>query len=341
MSDYYQILELPRAASRDDIKRSYKRLAMRWHPDRNPNNIEEATSKIKEINEAYSVLVDAEKRAKYDQFGKQGLMNAQAEAAPNGFPFPFDIFFRQQAQNNDFRVEIAFTLRELYNGVTKKIKVTRNVLCAACNALGVRREWTGSAFCSECKGQGTITKVLQLAPGFITQQQSECPACSASGIQAQARCQPCGGKKVTRAESVVEVCVPKGTKPGSGSTIVIPNMADEIPGQPTGNLIVQVATTGISPSEPNFKLAANQVDLNYEATISLKQALCETSFSLQHLDGRKIIIDTTGDIISHGFVKVVPGEGLTKGSNLLVTFHVAFPQLDPAIKTKLREILPS
>lgn len=344
MTDYYATMELDRTASPDDIKKSYKRLAMKYHPDRNPNNVEEATAKFKEINEAYSVLSDATKKDVYDRLGVDGLRNSNGGGSgtstsfPFPFPFPFDGFDRAPPTKQSFRVEMGFSLRDLYKGISKRVKVTRNMLCSQCKGSGAK---TTPATCAHCNGNGVITKGVAIGLGQIFQQQYECAHCRGTGIKDEAKCQTCVGKKIVRGESFVDVAVPKGC--AVGHTLVFPKMADDIPGKETGDLIIVIVHSP-SPDDRGFKLHPTQKgDLMLEKRLTLKQALCGYAFSMEHFDGRRVNVDTSGDPpVVPGTVKVLAGEGMSASHNLHVVFQVQFPsELSSELKKQLATILPA
>lgn len=350
MTDLYVVLELTKTATNEEIKKSYKRLALLHHPDRNPGKVEEATTKFKAISEAYSILNDPDKRKIYDTQGIDGLKNTST-ATPHPFPFGFPFSFHQTNGNTtpqpgaDFRVDLGYSLRDLYNGLTKKIRVTRNVLCKPCGATGKSVESSGT--CGVCRGHGFTVTITPIGMGLVQQRQVECTACDATGICEEAKCKSCAGRKIIRGETFVDVVVPKKTQPGA--TITFPGMADEAPNQSSvGKLIITINHTSTPSEDKGFKLhASNKADLMYDVTLSLKQALCGVIFTIEHLDGRSIKIDTSQDIITPGYIKTIRGEGLLvkqsseEAGDLHVTFNVQFPNvLSIDARKRLLEALP-
>jgi DnaJ family protein A protein 2 len=332
-------------ASLEDIKKSYKKLALKYHPDRNPSNVKDAEDKFKEINQAYTVLSDPEQRQKYDQFGVEGLKNGPPTASPSQppfpFPFPFNINInnsQQQHRGANACFDLAVSLKEIYIGMIKKIKLTRQVICTGCSGNGKNPQYkTGQTDCGKCNGKGITVTLVQIMPNVVSQQQTECDQCRGTGIVPAAKCQTCQARKTIKSESVLEVNIEKGCTPGS--QVVFPKMADEIPGPGIipGNVVIKIR------DEPggyqNFE-RSNQHDLIYRKTITLQESLCGCNFQLEHMDGR-ILHVTIDKIIEPNSTHQIIGEGLLRGkSNLTLVFTVQFPKiLSMNVKSKLKELL--
>ena len=205
--DYYEVLGVDKSASAAEIKKAYRKLAIKYHPDKNPGN-KEAEEKFKEAAEAYSVLSDEQKRQQYDQFGFNG---------PNGFGGGFGGGFgrgggRQQHRGADLRLKVKLTLQEISTGVTKKFKVRKYVTCDCCHGSGAEAG-SGTETCSTCHGSGYVVRSKQSIFGMM-QTQSPCPTCGGEGTVIKKKCKKCNGEGVVLGEEVVEVNIPAGVQDG-------------------------------------------------------------------------------------------------------------------------------
>jgi len=232
--DYYEVLGVSKTASEDEIKKAYRKIAIKYHPDRNPGD-KEAEEKFKEAAEAYNVLHDPKSRQQYDQFGFDGPSGGFGGFGGFGggtsmnmddiFSMFGDIFgghgfggfggghrSPQQHRGSDLRLKVKLTLEEVNTGVTKKFKVRKDITCPACTGTGAE---AGSAKeqCPTCHGQGYITHTTQSIFGMM-QQQSVCPACSGEGQIIKNKCKQCGGTGVQKGEEVVEINIPAGVAEG-------------------------------------------------------------------------------------------------------------------------------
>src|SRR5262244_2101756 len=204
--DYYEVLGVSRTASVDEIKSAYRKAALKWHPDRNPENKAEAEVKFRENTEAYSVLSDPEKRQVYDTYGHAGLSGVGGGVDFNGTVFQdfhdiFGDFFgfedlfgaggrrgRNRAQRgSDLRYDMTLTFEEAAAGVSTKIKLPKQELCAACHGTGAKAG-TGATSCQACGGRGQ----LAYQQGFFTITRT-CPACQGAGQVIKERCTECRG----------------------------------------------------------------------------------------------------------------------------------------------------
>jgi len=232
--DYYEVLGVEKTASEDEIKKAYRKIAIKYHPDRNPGD-KEAEEKFKEAAEAYNVLHDPKSRQQYDQFGFSG------PGAGGGFDFSGfggasmnmdDIFSMfgdifgghgfsgfggsarrpQQHRGSDLRLKVRLTLQEINTGVTKKFKVRKDVPCSHCHGTGAE-DGSGMEECPTCHGRGVITHTTQSIFGMM-QQQSICPTCNGEGHVIKNKCRECGGTGVQKGEEVVEIKIPAGVAEG-------------------------------------------------------------------------------------------------------------------------------
>ncbi len=242
--DYYEVLGVDKNASEADIKKAYRKIAIKYHPDRQTNKSETekkaAEEKFKEAAEAYSVLSDASKRRQYDQFGFDGpgaggfsgfgsaggfsmddIFSAFGDifGGHSGFGDAFGTGFdsrgrqgRRVYKGSDLRIKIRLTLEEINSGVTKKLKITKDIRCPRCNGSGCA-DGSGAETCRNCGGRGVVYRTQQSMFGMI-QTQTECPACRGEGKTVKNKCRYCNGTGVTKGEEVIEVNIPAGVSDG-------------------------------------------------------------------------------------------------------------------------------
>ncbi|KAL6190671.1 hypothetical protein ACLB2K_037065 [Fragaria x ananassa] len=332
---YYKILGVSKNASQDDVKKAYKKAAIKTHPDKGGD-----PEKFKELGQAYEVLSDPKKREIYDQFGEEGLMNE----GPGGHPHqqdPFDIFTHffnrgpretRERRGKDVAYPLKVSLEDLYNGTTRNLAVSRNRICTKCKGKG-SKAGASSTTCGGCQGSGRKVTIRRLGPSMVQQMQEYCNECNGTGrnLRAQDRCQQCKGDKVVPEKKTLEVNVEKGMR--NGHKITFRGEADEAPGTITGDIVIVVQ----QKEHPKFKREGD--DLIFEHTLSLKEALCGFQFKLKHLDGRQLLIKSEpGQVVKPDQYKAINDEGMpiysngfTKGK-LYVHFIVEFPNsLNPEL----------
>lgn len=234
--DYYEVLGVDKSASAAEIKKAYRKLAIKYHPDKNPDN-KEAEEKFKEAAEAYSVLSDEQKRQQYDQFGFNGP-GFGGDGGFGGFGgggFSMDDIFsafgdifgghsgfggfgggggrgRQQHRGADLRLKVKLNLQEISTGVTKKFKVRKYVPCDCCKGSGAENG-SGTETCNTCHGSGYVVRSKQSIFGMM-QTQAACPTCGGEGSVIKNKCKKCNGEGVVLGEEVVEVNIPAGVQDG-------------------------------------------------------------------------------------------------------------------------------
>ena len=232
--DYYEVLGVDKTASEDEIKKAYRKIAIKYHPDRNPGN-KEAEEKFKEAAEAYDVLHDAQKRQQYDQFGFNGPAGGGFGGFGGGAGMDMDDIFsmfgyifggrargfggfgggqRRPAQyrGGDLRLKVKLSLAEIATGVTKKFKVRKDVTCSHCHGSGAEAG-SKAETCPTCHGAGVVTRTAQSIFGMM-QTQSVCPTCGGEGKVIKDKCHQCGGTGVEKGEEVVEINIPAGVAEG-------------------------------------------------------------------------------------------------------------------------------
>lgn len=280
IKDYYEILGVKKGASQDEIKRTFRRLARKYHPDVNPGD-KTAEQKFKEINEAYEVLGDPKKRAGYDQFGKtpfgpEGFEGFRTyDFGTGGFEDIFSDFlggFRRRdvpARGPDLTTSLDISLEEAYKGATKPITLTREVSCTACGGTGAEV----SQRCSNCNGTG----VIQQGRGFFNISQT-CPACKGRGRIIKKACRVCSGNGNTLTTETLNVRIPPGADTGSRLKLRGKGGAG-IKGGSSGDLYIEVV---VKP-HPLFKREGNNIYVDVPVTVG--DAILGGKIKVPTLDG--------------------------------------------------------
>ncbi|KAH9659475.1 Chaperone DNA J 1-like [Citrus sinensis] len=324
---YYEILGVSKNASAEDLKKAYKKAAIKNHPDKGGD-----PEKFKELAQAYEVLSDPEKREIYDQYGEDALKEGMGGGSSRG---------RRQRRGEDVVHPLKVSLEDLYLGTSKKLSLSRNVICSKCSGKGSKSG--ASMKCSGCQGTGMKVSIRHLGPSMIQQMQHPCNECKGTGetINDKDRCPQCKGEKVVQEKKVLEVIVEKGMQ--NGQKITFPGEADEAPDTVTGDIVFVLQ----QKEHPKFKRKGE--DLFYEHTLSLTEALCGFQFALTHLDGRQLLIKSNpGEVVKPDSYKAINEEGMPlyqrpfmKGK-LYIHFTVEFPDsLTPDQVKALEAILPS
>lgn len=344
---YYDILGVPPSATDDQLKKAYRKMALKYHPDKNPDEPE----KFKQISQAYEVLSDSKKRQIYDKGGEQALKEG-GSGGGGGFHSPmdiFDMFFNSGRERSgprrgkDAIHQLRVTLEDLYIGTTKKLSLQRTVICPSCNGSGGTKEGAVER-CTSCRGHGVQVRVQQLGPGFLQQVQTMCSDCRGQGerINPKYRCKDCSGNKVIRDRKILEVHVDKGMK--DEQQIRFAGEGDQEPGLEPGDVVIVLDLQ----EHPVLKRAGS--DLVMAIDIGLAEALCGFSYTIQTLDKRQICFHTLpGEVIKHGDMKCIPGEGMPTYRNpfekgrLIIQFSVKFPNdnfMSASKLTALEKLLP-
>ncbi|MCI5834174.1 MAG: molecular chaperone DnaJ [Prevotella sp.] len=345
--DYYEVLGLQKGATKDEIKKAYRKLALKYHPDRNPGD-KEAEEKFKEAAEAYDVLSDDKKRQQYDQFGHAG---PQAQGFPGGAGGGFggfggfsmeDIFEQfgdifgghygsgggfgrrpqpRQRRGTDLRIKVKVTLNDVMHGVEKKLKIPRLVPCSACGGTGAEN---GTAFhtCSTCGGTGYTTTVHQTIFG-PQQSQDVCPECHGEGKVVDRKCSKCNGEGVERVEEVVNFYIPAGVE--DGMTLTLPNKGNA----PRGGKGVNGDLLIVVQEEKDTELLRDGNDLIYNLMLDFPTAALGGPAEIPTVDGRARLTIPAGT--QPGKVLRLRGKGLPQlNSNikgdLLVNVMVYVPE---------------
>ena len=289
--DYYEVLGIAKTASVEEIKSAYRKSALKWHPDRNPDNKDEAEVRFRECTEAYSVLSDSQKRQIYDTYGHAGLAGAGAPSDFNstifqdfhdifGDFFGFEDLFggsgrrsRNRVQRGaDLRYDMTLSFEEAANGVTTKIRVPRQEYCEACNGTGAKKG-TGVVACQTCGGRGQL--VYQ--QGFFTINRT-CPACQGAGQIVKERCAECRGQGRVNRERTIELRIPPGVD--TGTRLRVQGEGEPGPnGGPAGDLYVVLEV-----KEHSF-FERRGADLYCTIPLSMAQAALGTELQVPGLSG--------------------------------------------------------
>ncbi|MBO4444897.1 MAG: molecular chaperone DnaJ [Bacteroidaceae bacterium] len=345
--DYYEVLGVDKNASDDDIKKAYKKLAIKYHPDRNPGD-KQAEEKFKEAAEAYSVLSDKDKRARYDQFGPEGVDGAGGGFSGGGFSMD-DIFSMfgdifgghsgfggfggfggsgfgggRQAQNvyrgSDLRVKVKLNLQEIAQGTEKKLKVKKYVCCPDCKGTGAENG-SGSETCSECNGTGYVIRTRQSMFGMM-QTQTACPKCGGEGKIIKNKCRKCGGEGVIYGEEVISAKIPAGATSEYQLTMSGKGNAAKHNGRP-GDLYIQIV------EEEDKELIRDGNDLVYNLMISVPTAVLGGQVDIPTVTGKVRMTIDPGT--QPGKVMRLRGKGLPSingygTGDLLVRITIYIPE---------------
>ena len=303
--DYYEVLGVDKKATEDEIKKAYRKIAIKYHPDRNPGD-KEAEEKFKEAAEAYDVLHDPQKRQQYDQFGFD---------APGGFGgfsgggFSMDDIFSQfgsifgdffggsgggfggfssgfgggsgqrQYRGSDLRLKVRLTLQEVATGVTKKFKVKKDVQCPHCHGTGAEGN-SASETCPTCQGRGVVVKTMRTMLGMM-QTQQECPTCHGEGKVIKNKCRHCSGTGIVKGEEVVEINIPAGVS--DGMVVNVPGKGNAGPHNGVnGNIQVFIE------EEPNDTFIRDHQDVIYNLLLDFPTAALGGQVEIPTIDGGRV-----------------------------------------------------
>ncbi len=344
--DYYEVLEVAKTASADEIKKAYRKKAIQYHPDKNPGD-KEAEEKFKEASEAYEVLSNPDKRARYDQYGHAGVdgtsgfggnYGGQGMSMDDIFSMFGDIFggrggfggfggfgggsgqSQRRYRGSDLRVKVKLNLKEVSEGANKKFKLKKYVQCTHCHGTGAEGSG-GTETCPTCHGTGSVVRTQQSIFGMM-QTQSVCPQCGGEGKIIKNKCKVCNGEGVVYGEEVVEVKIPAGVAEGMQLSMNGKGNAGRHNGVP-GDLLIQVT------EEPHPELIRQDNDLIYNLLLSFPTAAIGGSVEIPTIDGKVKVKIEPGT--QPGKVLRLRGKGLPSVNgygtgDLLVNVSVYVPE---------------
>ena len=364
--DYDEVLEVEKTTTIEVIKKAYRKKAIQYHPDKNPGD-KTAEEKFKEAAEAYSVLSDPDKRARYDQFGHAGVGGAAGNGGPfgGGFNGSMDDIFsmfgdifggrgggfgggfggfggggggaqQRRFRGSDLRVKVKLTLKEISTGVEKKFKLKKYVPCGHCHGSGA--EGTGgSETCSTCHGSGSVIRNQQTILGTM-QTRATCPTCNGEGKIIKNKCKECSGDGVVYGEEVVTVNIPAGVAEGMQLSMQGKGNAGKHNGVP-GDLLI------IVEEEPHPELIRDDNDLIYNLLLGFHQAALGDTVEIPTIDGKAKVKVEAGT--QPGKVLRLRGKGLPSVNgygtgDLLVNISVYIPEaLTKEEKSQIEQLAQS
>jgi molecular chaperone DnaJ len=346
--DYYEVLEISKDASPEAIKKAYRKKAIQYHPDKNPGDAT-AEEKFKEAAEAYEVLSNPEKKQRYDQFGHAGVGGAAGGGFGGGAGFSDieDIFSafgdifgghfggfgggfgggggrsrggRRVSRGSDLRVKVKLNLKEVVNGVEKKIKVKKYVVCDHCSGTGAKNSSSYNT-CGTCGGRGQVTRVQNTLLGQM-QTTSTCPTCQGDGKMITDKCNHCAGEGVVRGEEVINIKVPAGVGEGMQLNVSGKGNAGRRSGI-NGDLLVVIA------EEEHAELVRDGNNLIHNLFVSFPEITLGTTAEIPTVDGKvkvKIEPGTQPEKILRLRGKGIPDVNGYGRGDLLVRVHVWIPK---------------
>jgi molecular chaperone DnaJ len=345
--DYYEVLGVEKNATADQIKKAYRRKAIEYHPDKNPGN-KEAEDKFKEAAEAYEVLSNPDKRARYDQFGHAGMSGAAGNGGPFGgfsggmsmddiFSMFGDIFGghsgfgggfgggyssnqQRRFRGADLRVKVKLNLKEISTGVEKKFKLKKYVQCSHCHGTGAEGN-SGTETCPTCNGTGSVIRNQQTILGTM-QTRVTCSTCGGEGKIIKEKCKECSGEGIVYGEEVVTVKIPAGVAEGMQLTMNGKGNAGKHNGIP-GDLLILIE------EEADKDLIRDEDDLIYNLLLSFPTAALGGAVEIPTVDGKVKVKIEPGT--QPGKVLRIRGKGLPSVNgygtgDLLVNISIYVPE---------------
>ena len=353
--DYYEILGVDKNADEGTIKKAYRQVAMQYHPDRNPGD-KAAEDKFKEAAEAYEILSDANKKARYDRYGHAGVENMGGGFSGGGMNMddifqhfgdifgdggsPFESFFGNQGgrsrtssgqKGSNLRIKVSLTLEEIESGVTKKIKVKKQVSCKTCNGSGAKDRNSVST-CGTCHGSGYVRQVKNT---FLGQMQTTvvCPKCNGSGKSITAACGTCRGDGRTMDEELIEIEIPAGVQEGMQLSMRGKGNVGQA-GGPAGDLLINIE------EKPHEQFSRDGMNVIYDLFLNFADASLGTNSEVPTLSGNVKVKIPAGT--QAGKIFRLKGKGLPslqqygKGDQL-INVNIWTPKVLTAEETEILE----
>tara|TARA_R110002096_G_scaffold432259_2_gene648857 strand:- start:415 stop:1578 length:1164 start_codon:yes stop_codon:yes gene_type:complete len=344
--DYYEILGVEKSASIQEIKKAYRKLALKYHPDKNPDD-KAAEEKFKEAAEAYEVLSNEEKKAKYDRFGHAGMGGSAGFGGGGGMNME-DIFSqfgdifgggaggfsgfggfggggasrgRRANRGSNIRVKVNMSLKDIVNGVEKKIKVNKYVSCNTCSGSGAEGGSSGYTTCNTCKGAGQINRITNTFLGQM-QTATTCPTCGGDGKIITDKCNTCHGDGIVKSDETIEIKIPAGVEGGMQLSVGGKGNMGARNGVP-GDLIVLIE------EEEHPELKRDGLNILYDLYISFADAILGTEITVPTVNGKakiKIEPGTQGGKVLRLRNKGIPEVNGYRTGDQLVNVNVWTPQ---------------
>lgn len=303
---YYEILGIPKSATADEIKKAYRLLSKKHHPDKDGGDEE----LFKDISEAYSVLSDKDKRAKYDSPSFDRNFNGGGFGQGFNVDDIFEQFFRghrnmAQQKGADLRIKVSLTIHEIFNGTTRKIKYKKEKLCSVCNGTGAAND-SSTHTCDNCNGSGMVHKIKMTIMGRV-QTQEPCSKCGGTGKIIKSVCPSCGGNKTMISEEEIEITIPRSVKNGDVVSVAGGGNASKNQGT-NGDLLIYIEEI------PQEYFIRHDSDFLVRQTINVYDAIFGKELEIETIDG-KIKINSAPGIQSNTRLRI-EGKGLYKfGTN--------------------------
>lgn len=321
--DFYKLLGVSRDATEKDIKKAFRGLSLKYHPDRNKGNQEAADMYLK-INQAYETLTDPEKKQIYDIYGEEGLSQEQNLQNRQNMP-----------KGPNARLDLSVDLSELYNGNIKEMSISKNVVCKKCHGTGGKLGHTKK--CPKCQGRGVTLQEVQTGMGFSLRMQNTCPQCGGKGITFSETCEVCRGRKIIKEDKKLRIEIEKGMK--DGQTIVFERESEQHPDTIPGDLVLVLRQT-----PHHFFTERYGNDLHAKFELNLKEALLGYNKKITHLDKREFYIESKTPTQPF-YIRRIAGEGMpqhkfpSNKGDLFVKFQVRLPdRLSEAEKLLVKEM---
>ena len=319
--DYYDVLEVTRGASTDEIKKAYRKKAIQYHPDKNPGD-KTAEEKFKEAAEAYEVLSDSDKKARYDRFGHAGVGGAAGGGASYGGSMNMEDIFDQFGdifgeafgfggarsrggqgarpvhRGTNIRIKLKLTLEEIATGVTKKVKVNKYISCDTCKGTGAKNG--NYKNCTTCNGAGRVTRVTETFLGRMQTSQT-CPSCGGEGRTISEKCTKCYGDGVVRSEEVIELKIPAGVAEGMQLNVQGKGNAGPRNGMP-GDLLVVIE------EQEHEHFVRDGENIHYNLNVNFADAALGAEVEVPTLSGKAKIKIAPGT--QSGKILKLKGKGL-------------------------------
>ena len=344
MKDYYQILGLQKGASKDEVKKAFRKLSATYHPDKKTGD----ETKYKEITEAYATLGDEKKKSEYDTYGSSYNGGGQPgggfnwggfqQGAGNSFEFDISDIFenfgfggggsRQQARGRDISIDINLNFEESIFGVTRKVLITKNATCTVCDGSGAKKG-TDMSTCTTCNGAGKIHEARQTIMGSFSTVR-ECSTCNGTGKVPKERCTNCAGAGVARTQEEIQIKVPAGIQ--NGEVIRMTSRGEAMKGGQTGDLYIKIQV------EPHNTIKRDGANLYTKQSIKLTDALLGVTYKIITLDGEVSVNIPAG--ITHGELLRIKNKGVPVDGNRRGDFMIKIEVNNPkSLSKKARKLV--